>query len=73
MEKNSQFSMEALARLLATPAGQQMLRRVRATDPNLLTRAVTQASRGDYDAARQTLAPLLDTPEAQALLGAREE
>ena len=69
MQKNSSdYSMEDAARLAQTPAGQQLLALLQRSDGAQLQKAADQAAAGNYDSARQALAPLLDSPQVQALL-----
>lgn len=69
MQKNSQdFSMQEALRLVESPAGQQLLALLQRSDGAQLQKAADQAAAGNYDSARQALAPLLDSPQVQALL-----
>jgi hypothetical protein len=69
MQKNSEnFSMQEALRLVESPAGQQLLALLRHSDSTQLQKAADQAAAGDYANARQALAPLLNSPQVQALL-----
>ena len=69
MQKNSQnFSMQEAMRLAKTDAGQQLLAMLQAQNSDSLKQAMNHASKGDYDQLKQTLAPMLSSPEAQKLL-----
>ena len=69
MQKNSSnYSMEDMARLAQTPAGQQLLSLLQQQDSSRMQQAMTQAKKGDYAALSNTLRPLLESPENRALL-----
>lgn len=57
-----------ILRLARTPEGQKLIAMVQSSDANALSSALTSAGKGDYEAARDALSGLLDSPEAQALL-----
>ena len=65
--------MSYLMKLARSPAGQQLLALIQQNGGSDLQSAVSQASAGNYDQAKQTLSSLLSTPEAQALLKKLEE
>lgn len=54
--------------LLRSPAGQQLADYFKQQGGDTARSAAAKASAGDLDGARRTLAPLLETPEFQALL-----
>lgn len=69
MQKNSSnYSMEDMARLAQTPAGQQLLSLLQQQDSSRMQQAMTQAKKGDHTALAETLRPLLESPEIRALL-----
>ena len=69
MQKNSDnFSMQEAMRLAKTDAGQQLLAMLQSQDSDAMKQAMAQAGRGNYDQLKQTLAPLLASPEVQKLL-----
>ena len=69
MQKNSQdFSVEEALRLAQSPAGQQLLAMLRASDSGRLQQAADQAAAGDFAQASRTLSTLMASPEAQVLL-----
>ena len=69
MQKNSDnFSMQEAMRLAKSDAGQQLLAMLQAQNSDSLKQAMSQASKGEYDKLKQTLAPLLASAEAQKLL-----
>lgn len=65
--------MSYLWKLARSPAGQQLLALLQQNGGSELQSAVSQASAGNYDQARQTLSALLSNPEAQKLLKQLEE
>jgi len=74
MQKNSQnFSMQEALRLANSDAGQQLLALLKQSGGEQLQQAMAQASSGDYTAVKDTLAPLLSSPQMQALLKQLEE
>lgn len=74
MEKNSQnFSMQEALRLAQSDAGQQLLALLQRQDQGSLQQAARSAADGDYRSARETLAALLASREAQSLLKQLEE
>ena len=56
-----------IMQLLRTPEGQQLMQYLKEDTPTART-AAAQASAGDMEAAKKTLAPLLEKPELRALL-----
>jgi hypothetical protein len=69
MQKNSDnFSMQEAMRLAKSDAGQQLMAMLQAQNSDSLKQAMVQASKGDFDKLKQTLAPLLASVEAQKLL-----
>ncbi len=60
------FSMEEAMRLAQTPAGQQLLTLLQQN--SAARQAAGQAAAGDYQAVRESLAPLLKDPQFAALL-----
>ena len=69
MQKNSQnFSMQEAMALARSDAGQRLLQLLQQTDSCALQQAADQAAAGDFRKAGASLAALLNSPEAQALL-----
>ena len=69
MQKNSNnFSMQEALRLAKSPAGQQLLALLQQSDPEVLKKAMAQASAGDYSQISQTLAPMLESEDVKKLL-----
>ena len=58
-EKNPQFSMEQLASMASSPAGQALYSTLLKTNQAQLQQAMALAQAGDMAAAGQILAPLL--------------
>ena len=74
MQKNSQnFSMQEALRLANSDAGQQLLALLKQSGSQQLQQAMQQASAGDYTAIKDTLAPLLSSPQVQSLLKQLED
>lgn len=74
MESFSNMSdLKDLMRLAQTPAGQQLIALLRQQGGDRLSAAITQAAAGNYTQAKTLLSPLLETPEAQALVKSLEE
>lgn len=67
------FSADELKKLINSPEGARLLRLIRGTDSHLISQALQQASGGDYAAARETLSPLLASPEAKEFMKNLEE
>ena len=69
MQKNSQnFSMQDAMALANSDVGRQLARLLRQADGEALQKAADLAAAGDFRKAGASLAPLLETPEIQALL-----
>lgn len=67
-KKSDNFSMQEAMRLAKSDVGQQLMALLQAQNSDSLKQAMTQASKGDFDQLKQTLAPLLASTEAQKLL-----
>ena len=67
-ENSANFSMEDARRMAQSEAGQQLLSLLKQSDSAQLQNAAQQAASGNYEAARQALTPLLNSPQVQALL-----
>ena len=69
MQKNSEnFSMQEALRLVESPAGQQLLALLQQQGGDKVQQIADQAAAGNYENAMQSLKPLLDSPQVQALL-----
>ena len=69
MQKNSDnFPIDDAMRLAKSPAGQQLIQLLRQSDPEAIRQAMQQATSGDYNKAKETLAPLLASQDIQSLL-----
>lgn len=67
-KKSEDFSLEDVQRLAGSPAAQQLIALFQRTDPAALSKAVDQASAGNYQQAKDALAKLLSNEEAKSLL-----
>ena len=63
-----QPDMTQLLKQLQTPAGQQLLQFLKTNGGSTVHNAAAQAAAGNLTGAKETLAPLLDDPQLQALL-----
>lgn len=69
MQKNSgDFSMRDAMELANSPAGQQLINLLKNADSTVLERAMNEAASGNFEKAKQSLTPLLENSETQALL-----
>lgn len=69
MQKNSEdFSIQEAMRLAKSPAGQQLLAMLQHADTGELQKAMSEASAGNYEQAKQTMSHLMSSPEIQELL-----
>ena len=58
-KKSEDFSMQEALRLSQTPAGQQLLAKLKQTDQAQLQKIAQQAAAGDVNSAMQQLSALL--------------
>lgn len=63
------FTQADLARALASPEGRQLLALLRRDGGDALQQAAQAVKTGNYEAAKTVLEPMLQNPEAAALLG----
>ena len=69
MQNNkNNFSPEEAMALAKTPAGQQLIKILQKTNQAAVQDAIHQASAGNMEQVKQTLEPLLASPEIQKLL-----
>lgn len=69
MQKKSQdFSMEELARMAESPAGQQLLAMLRQSGGPQMQQAAEKAAKGDYADAMVLARKLMEDPQTRALL-----
>ena len=68
-ENFDQLSMEQIAALANSPAGQQLLALIRQSGGGELRQAAEKASAGDLAGAKALLGPVLADPRIRALLG----
>ena len=62
------FSPEEIMRLANSPAGQQLIATLKNANSPALQAAVKQAAAGNMDQVKQTLEPLLKSPNIQRLI-----
>lgn len=62
------FQQADLARILASAEGRQLLALLRRDGGGALQQAAQAVKSGDYEAAKSALEPMLQNPEAAALL-----
>lgn len=67
MMDNKEAMQEAM-KIAASPAGQQLLKLLRASDSDQLNRAMQMAGSGNYEGAKQILNQMLQDPQAKAIL-----
>lgn len=65
---NNSFSEADLRRVLASAEGQRLLALLRRDGGAALRQAMQAVKSGDFDGAKTTLEPMLQSPEAQQLL-----
>ena len=69
MQHNSnKFSIEDAMRIAKSPAGQQLISILQKSNAEDLKEAMSHASGGNMEQAKEKLAPLLSSPEIQSLL-----
>lgn len=69
MAKNSKdFSPQDIMQIAQSPAGQQLIAMLQNADPSALRKAMAQASAGNYEQAKSSLTPLLESEQIKALL-----
>ena len=64
----SQFSIQEISRLAASPAGQQLIAMMQKKGGSEFQKALERAAAGDYAQAKHAIETLLTDPQAQALL-----
>lgn len=74
MQKNSQdLSAEKAKALAGSPAGKQLIRTLRNTDPDAISRAAAELEAGNYSGAQAALQDLMKNPTIRSLLKQMEE
>ncbi|MBE6923623.1 MAG: hypothetical protein E7466_00075 [Ruminococcaceae bacterium] len=66
--KSDDFSIRDAMRLANSPAGQQLFHLLQAQDPDAMSKAMADASSGDYGKVKQTLSAMLDSPQIRQLM-----
>ena len=67
-KKSENFSMDDARRMAASPEGKELLVLLKNADSEQLQTAAQQFTAGNIEEAKKSLAPLLDSPQVQALL-----
>lgn len=62
------FSLDNVKKLMQSPAGKQLISLLQNADSSQLQNAAQKASDGNMEEAKKALAPLLASPQIQALL-----
>lgn len=62
------FSEKDIRRVLSSPAGQQLLNLLTQTGGNELQRAAEEFKRGNIEAAKAILSPVMNRPDAASLV-----
>lgn len=65
---NGNSSIDEVKRMAESKAGQQLLTLFQTQDPQIIQAAMKQASSGDMEQLKQTLASFIAKPEAQKLI-----
>lgn len=64
----SQFSMEDILKIAASPAGKQLIQLLQQTGGEQMQQAAQKASDGDYASAKEAISGLLQNPQVRKLL-----
>ncbi len=72
MERRSDFTPQDAMRLAQTPAGKQLLDYLQQNSGSAFQQIMKDAATGQYQKAKENLAPLLSSPEIQSLLNQLE-
>ena len=67
-KKSGSFSMEDAKTFAQSSAGQQLIALLQNADSAKIQQAMEQARSGDFSKAKDTLSPLLSSPEIQKLM-----
>ena len=68
-KKNYDFSPEALSQLLHSPQAMALAAMLQKADPNLLRQVADAETKGNTEAAKELLSPLLKDPNISKLAG----
>ena len=66
--QESQFSMEDIMKIAASPVGRQLIQLLQQTGGEQMQQAARKAAEGDYDSAKDVLSGLLQDPQVKKLL-----
>lgn len=72
MEKKPDFTPQDAMRLAQTPAGKELLNYLQQYSGSALQQALEDAATGQYQKAKEELAPILSSPKIQTLLNRLE-
>lgn len=69
MAKNSKdFSQQDILKMAQSPAGKQLIAMLQKADPSALQQAMSQAAAGNYEQAKASLSPLMESEKIKSLL-----
>lgn len=68
MEQQPNFSAEDVKKIAQSKAGQDLYALLKQTQSQQLKDAMAQAAAGDMEQVKKTIAAMMDSPEAKALL-----
>lgn len=67
-KKSNDFAANDIMKMAQSPAGQQLIAMLQNADPSVLEKAMAQASAGNYEQAKASLTPLLESEDIKSLL-----
>ena len=69
MAKNfDEFSPQDIMKMAQSPAGRKLIALLQNADPSALQKAMQQAATGNYEQAKASLTPLMESQDIQSLL-----
>ena len=69
MSKNSgDFSQQDILKMAQSPAGKQLIAMLQNADPTALQKAMEQVASGNYEQAKASLSPLMESQKLKSLL-----
>jgi len=66
--EESQFSMEDIMKIAASPVGRQLIQVLQQNGSDQLQQAAQKAATGDYASAKEAISGLLQDPQVKKLL-----
>ena len=66
--EESQFSMEDIMKIAASPVGRQLIQVLQQNGGDQMQRAAEKAAAGDFDSAKEAISGLLRDPQVKKLL-----